>query len=444
MKNSNILRILVLPILFLSNGFAEELSKIERDKRHIVSRMYQATYAMLQICPDKEVDSFKKIIENFEETYPEFSKLLNESQYHQYAVDNMAKDIAQERKKSDESRMPQCSFGKSMTQSLISTTNGQKSVSDMLEKLKKNSKDSDKHISSSVQDNCRLKGIDFPDDMVVYAGGAYSGKAINYQIDQSGHQATQFDVFVNSPEHPVALILGAYEPSIWNISWTKGTYIKAVVVTGHHRQAIAGLSNDVAILNSSYDNRGSCGYLIVTDEHLEKINPLSNKVFGKNVAMVYYAEKGKIVFGKPMLGNDTLYTSKDNPPSSFFDTSKPLAGQAGLADFISKGMLRHSTSSDIDRWAQQKEEAYLKTLKAKDEELPPVANAKTQTTFRPQYVHNGYVILKKITIPAGLYGGNSATFFLEKGVPYPDGDLGHSTLYDFNTIDCHGIGCGRH
>ncbi len=137
MKSNNILRLLILSILFLSDGMAEELTKIEKDKRHIVSRMYQVTYGMLQVCPDKEVDSFKTIIVNFEETYPEFTKLLKESQYHQYAIDMTAHDIARERKKSDELRMPQCSFGKAMTQSLINTTDGQKSVYDMLEKLKK-------------------------------------------------------------------------------------------------------------------------------------------------------------------------------------------------------------------------------------------------------------------------------------------------------------------
>ena len=101
-----------------------------------------------------------------------------------------------------------------------------------------------------IRNNCKLEGIDFSDDMVVYAGGAYSGKKIKYQIDQSGHQATQFEVIVNSPNEPVALILGAYEPSIWNIAWTKGTYVEAVVVTGYHRQVVAGLSNDTPILNS--------------------------------------------------------------------------------------------------------------------------------------------------------------------------------------------------
>jgi len=382
MKSSNILWLLVLSILFLSNGFAEELTKVEKEKRHIVSRMYQATYGILQICPDREVDSFKKIIKNFEETYFEFSKLLNESQYHQYAVDNMIKDIAQERKKSDRSRISQCSFGKSMTLSLISTTGGQKSVSDMLVKLKKNDNDSNKYISSSTQNHCKLEGIDFSDNMVVYAGGAYSGKKINYQIDQSGHQATQFDVIVNSPNEPVALILGAYEPSIWNITWTEGTYIEAVVVTGYHRQAVAGLSNDIPILNSSYDNKGPCQYMYVANKNIKKINPLSNKVYEKNVKMVYYAENGNIVFGKQVNEHTKLLSSKDNPPNSFVNKSNPLAGEAGLEDLVSKGMLRHSNSSDINRWAQQKEEAYKKILKAKNEELPPVANAKKRTAFK--------------------------------------------------------------
>jgi len=296
-----------------------------------------------------------------------------------------------------------------------------------------------------LRNSCCFEGITFPKDLHIYAGGAYSGKKTNYQIDQSGHQATQFDVFVNSPEHPVALILGAYEPSIWNISWTKGTYIKSVVVTGYHRQAVAGLPNDVPILNSSYENRGACGYMYVTDKNLKKINPLAQKVFGKNVTMVYYAKKGKIVFGELLHGNDTLYTSKDNPPHSFFDTSKPLAGEAGLNDLVSKNVLRRSTANDLQRWGKLKEQAYKTMLKAKNEELPPVANAKnTRTSFAPRYVHNGYVILKKMTIPAGLYGAHSATFFLEKGVPYPDGNLGHSTLYDFNTMECNGTACGMH
>lgn len=287
---------------------------------------------------------------------------------------------------------------------------------------------------------CNFNEIVFPTNMLIYAAGAYSGKKTNYQIDQSGHAATQFDVIINSPEYPVSLILGAYEPSIWNISFTEGTKIESVYLSGYHKQAIVGLSKHIPIINNSFSDNGKCGYFYVSEDNLKKINPLANSVYGKNVKMVYYVNNGNILIGEPLPKNARLYNSKDNPLESIIDRSKPLAGQAGLEDLLAKGMLRRSTSNDIEKWAKLNEEAYINKLKETNEELPPVANAK-KNSFKPQYVINGFVILKKITIPAGLYGGNLATFFLDKGVPYPDGQLGHSTLYDFNTIRCIGVAC---
>ena len=287
-----------------------------------------------------------------------------------------------------------------------------------------------------VTGSCRFNSEDVHSDTIVYAGGAYSGRKINFQIDQSGHQATQFEVIVNSPEKPVALILGAYEPSVWNIAWTQGTQISAVVATGYHRQAVAGLPRDTPIIISTYDNRGPCGYMYITEKNLRKINPFSNKVFGKDVALVHYASNGNLVFGDQINSNDKFFTSKDNPPELFFDKSAPLAGKAGLDDLVRKGLIRKATSQDSERWAQMKAEMHK-------EELPPVASGTSSAAFKPMRVHNGYVILKQIKIPSGLYGGHSATFFLKKGVPYPEGTLGHSTLYNFNTMSCSGTGCRR-
>ena len=58
-----------------------------------------------------------------------------------------------------------------------------------------------------------------------------------------------------------------------------------------------------------------------------------------------------------------------------------------------------------------------------------------------QHYHSPYVVLKPWTFPAGLYGGNSITVFVEKGVPLPEGNPGHSEVYDFNTMICYGPGC---
>lgn len=289
---------------------------------------------------------------------------------------------------------------------------------------------------NELSSTCGFDEVEFPDDFFVLASGAYKGVVQNNQIDQSGHRATRFEIVVNSTDKPAVLILGAYEPSIWNISWTKGTHILAVLVTGYHRQVLAGLPADTPVLNSSYDNRGPCKYLYMAEKNLHKLNPLSEKVFNKKVNKVVFAKSGYAVLGRKLSRNSNLFTSKDTPPEKFIDGSKPRAGKDGIRDAISKGVLRPVTRADLHNWAKQK------AAISKSDDLPPVENGNPLKAYMPRRSHNGYVILKKFTIPAGLYGAHSATFFLDEGVPYPEGKLGHSVLYDFNTMSCRGPACG--
>jgi hypothetical protein len=41
-----------------------------------------------------------------------------------------------------------------------------------------------------------------------------------------------------------------------------------------------------------------------------------------------------------------------------------------------------------------------------------------------------------MTLPAGLYGANAATFYVLKGVPSPAGDQGEARIYDLNKLKC--------
>lgn len=289
--------------------------------------------------------------------------------------------------------------------------------------------------TAGVRTICAFDNLALPDNVAVFATGGYSGRKTDYQIDQSGHAATRFDIVVNSPGKPVALILSAYEPSIWNIGWTRGTTISAVAASGYHRQAVAGLPKGTPLLNNSYDNRGPCGYVVIGENRLTELNPYSRKVFGRPVDMVYFARNGIATVGEPLKPGDPMVTSKETPPDSFIDRSKPLAGPEGLKDAVAKGLIRPSTEKDGEAWADRRAEKLPK------DELPPVAGVDRKKALRPRSVFNGYVILKAFRLPAGLYGGNSATFFLPEGVPFPEGELGHSTLYDFNTMTCKGPGC---
>lgn len=293
----------------------------------------------------------------------------------------------------------------------------------------------DPNSFQGIRGTCGFDELKLPEGYVLYAAGEYAGRKLDVQIDQSGHQATRFDVIVNSPDKPVALLLGAYEPSIWNVGWTKGTRILAVVASGYHRQAVAGLPKSTPLLISTYDNRGVCGYTYINKRTLTDANPFATKVFGKAVDMVYFASSGKVVVGKPDLQGTQLFTSRDVPPDSFIDKSKPLAGPAGIQDAVAKGLLRPATQDDANTWANRRARSIPRDA------LPPVAGGDNRQMLRGPFGHNVFVILKPFKLPAGLYGGNSATFYLADGVPQPEGELGHSTLYDFNTMTCRGVIC---
>lgn len=76
--------------------------------------------------------------------------------------------------------------------------------------------------------------------------------------------------------------------------------------------------------------------------------------------------------------------------------------------------------------------------------MPPLSGA---PPARPSnydgLLHNGYVVLKPMRIPAGLYGAHSATFIVPRGVARPEGNPGHSRILDYNTMTCSGPICGR-
>jgi len=281
---------------------------------------------------------------------------------------------------------------------------------------------------------CEFSDLKLPEQFWVFAAGNYSGRPLAFQIDQSGHEATQIDVTVNTPDMPVVLMLGAYEPTIWNVSWLPKARIAAVLVSGYHRQAVAGLEQGTPLLNSSYDNKGPCGFFYVTPDNLEPLNPLSKRLFGRGVDMVFHAANGKVVLGLPLMAGTALVTSSAVTPESFHDKSAPLAGPAGLAEAVRKGLLRKATAADAEAWS----EAVLQNAPPRD--LPPVAGQGVPRPPKPS-LYNAYVVLKPFTYPAGLYGGHGATFLILKGVPKPEGDPGHSAVYDFNTLSCRGAQC---
>lgn len=266
---------------------------------------------------------------------------------------------------------------------------------------------------------CEFAGLRLPESYAIFAAGNYSGRKIDFQIDKSGHQTTQMDVTVNYSSKSVVLMLGAYEPTIWNIKWTATTRIAAVFVSGYHRQAVAGLDASVPVLNSSYDNKGPCGYFYIgRRENPARLSQTSRSLFGRPVDLVYPAENGEVVIGDPVPAGEKLITSESNPPESFYDRTALIAGLAGLEEAVEKGLLRKATGADVEAWLNA-------------EIAAPIAGESHSKRRRPGIYH-AYVVLKPFAYPAGLWGENAATFYIPKGGSRPEGNPGHSNVYDFN------------
>lgn len=302
---------------------------------------------------------------------------------------------------------------------------------------------------------CGFPRVTLPADTVVLGAGGLGGKNVGFQIDQSGNPTTQIDVAVNFPEKPVALMLGASVPTIWNVGWTSGTHIVAVFASGDDRQRVAGLTPDTPLLVSSTNDKGPCstsrfnseafhlndifvasfGYGRVTNA-AQAINEqkLSQILFARPITKIFSVPDGagKVVMGSPMNSTQRLTTSAATPPESFHDKSAPLAGQAGLDQALRRGVLRRAILKDATQWIK----ALKKKYAIQNRPAPDI----------PPDLDNAYVVLKKFTYPPGLYGGHSATFYIPVGVPRPTGDFGHSRIYDLNSIslDCLGDSpCGK-
>lgn len=172
-------------------------------------------------------------------------------------------------------------------------------------------------------ENCTFPELELPENFDVYATVAYTGQQLSRQIDQSGQQARQIDVVVNSPSQPVVLMLGAYDPAIWDIQWTEGTNIVGVLASGYHHQAIAGLPEETPLLTSTFDNKGECGYFYDGSGADSSLEHLSRRLFGPAVKKQFSQYRlSSVVIGEPLGDSPKLLSSDDTPVESFFNEKR--------------------------------------------------------------------------------------------------------------------------
>ena len=260
------------------------------------------------------------------------------------------------------------------------------------------------------------------EDTKILAVGTYNGIDLvpDVQLDLSGHDVKVAEVVVHEPDHPVVLVLSAYDPTVWNVGLTEGTNVTGIIVSGYHGQALTGISADIPYVISTHEVRADFDYFyaIRAEPSLLRLNERIKAVSGGKELSHMTFEPTERIFevGQPRTGAENILYPGDLTLDQFIDPSQPLAGQRGLDALVAEGKIRLATMADIEAYIDEKSEVF--------QEIAPGIRA--TPGFHLPFT---YVILDAMTFPPGLFGAHSRTFLLPRGVPEPSGDLGHSRVH---------------
>lgn len=265
-----------------------------------------------------------------------------------------------------------------------------------------------------------------PPDVVVYVAGGYGGAAIPEAIEPTGSQAGRIDIDINRPDRPVALVLVAYDPVVWNIRTTPGTRVVAVWASGYYRPLVAGLDPSTPVVRSSYTDRSPCaGY----SYNVGVANPMARAAFQRNAELYYDLTRDKrIAIGAPLAAGQS-FVAAGPAYQRLIDPALDVQGPAALRKAEAAGKVRKMTAADMERWLQ-----FLRACWG-PLDTPQVANPGPSRA--PSAPPNAYVVVEPFAVPTGLFGAHAVTFYVFKGDKPPVvRDLGHSTLHDANKYKC--------
>ncbi|MDR0665282.1 MAG: hypothetical protein LBF86_07175 [Helicobacteraceae bacterium] len=236
---------------------------------------------------------------------------------------------------------------------------------------------------------CSLPKFNIPKNATVYAVGS-GGKELLMQIDDSGKNAGSVEISVNLPDETVILLLGAYQPTIWHLSWTNKTKIAAVLFSGYHKQIVTGIDTDRVYLSQ-------CNFRYIESAAEYALNEFSLATFKKPISAFIYSQNGYANIGGI---SSKLITYEKFKPEKYATTK--LHGQLAIAEAVKKGQLKVATAEDCK---------------------------KATTNSGCDRFRNGYILIDpEFEFPNGLTGAHSITLIIPYGMSVPKGDRGHSDI----------------
>lgn len=280
---------------------------------------------------------------------------------------------------------------------------------------------------AKVVDVCSRFAQQMPANFLVQASGDYKGRPLGYQAQPSKQEMTTFDVEVDEPGQDVVLVLGAYDPAIWNIRQTRSTRIVGVIVSGYHHGLVNGLNPDVPVLQTAYEDHTTCGYFYIDKDHAQAASPLVKTVLSRAVDTVYLASNGLARMGSGLARSHELIQLNPQPIDRLRPPQARLLGETALTWLVNEGKLANASASDVETW--------MSRYRAWHGSAP--ASRLSSIISRGRNV-KVYRVLRPVELPPDLPGFN--VFIVPSGVPAPQRE-GRTVLLTTDPPACAGLLC---
>ncbi len=326
---------------------------------------------------------------------------------------------------------------------------------DSFQSIGTNNKIKNTEIDYLDLDHCGLPKALRETDYLLLASGLYEG-ADSTQVETRNPVT---DVFVEKNTKPVVLVLSAYSTNEWHIhSNPEDNNIYAVVVVGYEDPVVLTDDDHLFITKITPKDAG-CYMNTFRDNNVSQLNDIVARFSNQKVAMFYSPKTDGLVYFDnidAIESNNTHGAVKAKVElrevlevkATAEPKKAPIANETAkqlpdIAAALVQGSLRVATQADIAGF----EKAYRSYVKPESEEVPTFSGSSASSgtakanNRKLYYYHSSrtYVITENYSFPDNLGGANAGLFFLPEGVPYPQGDMGHSSLLNMNDGSCRGL-----
>jgi hypothetical protein len=273
----------------------------------------------------------------------------------------------------------------------------------------------------------------------IHLVGAYEGGiGTQLSIEDNKHDVGRIKLHAKPSGEPIILVVSAYDPVIWDFSEFPVSRLKAVLASGYHDQAVAGLPRNIPLRINSYQTPnarcGKYGYAYKGGSELDRLVENISMIFGRRPDSFQgdYDPKSFVVDGQAVdIGSHGNHASPNDIRAAkkvSVDSIPPK--ESGLVQLVNSGNIRPANANDI----------YLlsRALTA----ASPNGNL-ASVELDSSITHRLFVVLKPTTLPKGMYGAHLANFIIPSGVPTPIDPGSHNTFYRLADGGCMGTMCNN-